>query len=76
MTSLKRTVQSAFLDAGLTLEKDALQAFVSFIEDNNADQDLVYSLLDASAKGKQLLAFLVTWCLLNTTSSLFTLHQW
>lgn len=51
MASIKRTVQSAFLDAGLTLEKEALNAFVTFVEDNNGGEDLVYNLLDASTKG-------------------------
>jgi hypothetical protein len=51
MASIKRTVQSAFLEAGLTLEKEALNAFVTFVEDNNGGEDLVYNLLDASTKG-------------------------
>ncbi|KAK9905544.1 hypothetical protein WJX75_001819 [Coccomyxa subellipsoidea] len=50
MASIKRTVQSAFLEAGLTLEKEALNAFVTFVEDNNGGEDLVYNLLDASTK--------------------------
>jgi hypothetical protein len=51
MTSVKRTVQTAFLDAGLTLEKDALSAFVSFVEENQGEESIVYSLLDACIKG-------------------------
>ncbi|EIE23695.1 DNA polymerase epsilon, subunit B [Coccomyxa subellipsoidea C-169] len=50
MASIKRAVQSAFLDAGLTLEKEALNAFVTFVEDNNGGEDLVYQLLDACTK--------------------------
>ena len=51
MGSIKRTVQSAFLDAGLTLEKEALNAYVTFVEDNQGGEELVYKLLDASTKG-------------------------
>ncbi len=51
MASIKRAVQSAFLDAGLTLEKEALNAFVTFVEDNKGGEDLIYQLLDACTKG-------------------------
>ena len=49
--SIKRAVQSAFLDAGLTLEKEALNAFVAFVEERGADQQLIFSLLDAAVTG-------------------------
>ena len=49
--SIKRAVQSAFLDAGLTLEKEALNAFVAFVEERGADQQLIFSLLDAAVAG-------------------------
>ena len=41
--SIKRAVQSAFLDAGLTLEKEALNAFVAFVEERGAEQELIFS---------------------------------
>jgi hypothetical protein len=49
--SIKRAVQSAFLDAGLTLEKDALNAFVAFVEERGGEQELIYTLLDAAVTG-------------------------
>lgn len=51
MAPIRRAVQAAFLDAGLTLEKDALNAFVTFVEDNDGGDALIYQLLDASTKG-------------------------
>ncbi|BDA47706.1 DNA polymerase epsilon subunit 2 [Coccomyxa sp. Obi] len=50
MAPIRRAVQAAFLDAGLTLEKDALNAFVTFVEDNDGGDALIYQLLDASTK--------------------------
>lgn len=52
MAYIKRTVQSVFFDAGITLEKDALSAFVSFVEENNGGEEVIHALLDASTKGK------------------------
>ena len=49
--SIRRAVQSAFLDAGLTLEKEALSAFVAFVEERGGEQQLVFSLLDAAVTG-------------------------
>ena len=51
MAPIRRAVQAAFLDAGLTLEKDALNAFVTFVEDNDGGDALIYQVLDASTKG-------------------------
>ena len=49
--SFKRALQSAFLDAGLTLEKEALNAFVGFVEERGGEQELIYALLDAAVAG-------------------------
>ena len=49
--SIKRAVQSAFLDAGLALEKEALNAFVAFVEERGGEQELIYTLLDAAVTG-------------------------
>lgn len=51
MGSTKRQVQTAFFDAGLTLEREALNTFVGFVEENGGDEELVYSLLDSSVQG-------------------------
>lgn len=51
MGTVKRQVQAAFFDAGLTLEREALNTFVAFVEENGGEEELVYSLLDSSVQG-------------------------
>ena len=51
MGSTKRQIQTAFFDAGLTLEREALSTFVGFVEENGGDEELIYSLLDSSVQG-------------------------
>ena len=51
MASTKRQVQTAFFDAGLTLEREALNTFVAFVEENGGEEELIYSLLDSSVQG-------------------------
>ncbi len=51
MGTVKRQVQAAFFDAGLTLEREALNTFVAFVEENGEEEELVYSLLDSSVQG-------------------------
>ena len=51
MGSTKRQVQTAFFDAGLTLEREALNTFVGFVEENGGEEELIYSLLDSSVQG-------------------------
>ena len=51
MATVKRQVQAAFFDAGLTLEREALGIFVAFVEENGSEEELIYSLLDSSVQG-------------------------
>ena len=48
---MKRQVQAAFFDAGLTLEREALGIFVAFVEENGGEEELIYSLLDSTVQG-------------------------
>lgn len=51
MATVKRQVQAAFFDAGLTLEREALNTFVAFVDENGGEEELIYSLLDSSVQG-------------------------
>jgi hypothetical protein len=51
MATVKRQVQAAFSDAGLTLEREALSIFVAFVEERGGEEELIYSLLDSSVQG-------------------------
>ena len=61
MGSTKRQVQTAFFDAGLTLEREALNTFVAFVEENGGEEELIYSLLDSSVQGTCLFPYFVPY---------------
>ncbi len=61
MGSTKRQVQTAFFDAGLTLEREALNTFVAFVEENGGEEELIYSLLDSSVQGTCLIPYFVPY---------------
>ena len=69
---MKRQVQAAFFDAGLTIEREALSIFVAFVEENGGEEELIYSLLDSSVQGV-LQAMPETLCLARLSPSLILL---